>query len=355
MSSDALFLTNGIAGEIQSIAVDASYVEAPRIRSTLYGYIGIGPLVVHPNGRTLYAATRKLPMRLLTFEIESDGLIREAGSVSLSEDLLYLSIDASGRWLFGASYKSGSLCVCEIDTDSLLACQPHQTSFVAKNIHAVISDTSNDSVLVPSLAEDRLYRLPFDEASGRLSFVSSICEAEEGVGPRHLVLTQTGRFLFVLNELDATVDTYVRNPQGDFERDIRSASILPPGLLINSGSARQPGTPAAMGDVELDAIWAADIRLSPDNGYLYATERTTSLITAFRVDTDTGLLNSLRFYRTEQRPRSISISKSGKSLVAAGEKSQYLSIYEITQDGELDLRQLLRTGPGVGWVEFSAC
>jgi 6-phosphogluconolactonase len=353
MSNDALFLANGVIGEIQSISLDASYVEAPSIQSTLEGYNGIGPLVVHPTGRTLYAATRKLPMRLLTFAIGSDRHLREVGSVSLSEDLLYLSIDASGRWLFGASYKSGNVCVCEIDPESLLARQPHQTSFVAANIHAVTPDTSNNAVLVPSLAEDRLYRLAFDDILGRLLPTSSICEAEKGAGPRHLAATQTGRFLFVLNELDATVDTYVRNEQGSFERTDRSASILPPGLLINKGSARQPGSAAAKGDVEVDAMWAADLRLSPDNAYVYATERTTSLITVFRLDADTGTLSRPRHYGTEQQPRSISISKSGTTLVAAGERSHYLSIYQVTQDGALELRQLLRTGFGVGWVEFS--
>jgi 6-phosphogluconolactonase (cycloisomerase 2 family) len=57
------------------------------------------------------------------------------------------------------------------------------------------------------------------------------------------------------------------------------------------------------GDAGDGKPWAADIHLTPDGKFLYASERTTSTLAAFRVDPKTGLLTSIDSYPTEKQPR----------------------------------------------------
>ena len=68
--------------------------------------------------------------------------------------------------------------------------------------------------------------------------------------------------------------------------------------------ARERGKPVivSMGDAAgsggyyiaapADKVWAADVHLTPDGKYLYATERGTSTIQQYKVDAKTGMLTA---------------------------------------------------------------
>ena len=58
--------------------------------------------------------------------------------------------------------------------------------------------------------------------------------------------------------------------------------------------------------------WAADIHLTPNGKFLYASERTTSTLSVFKVDAATGLLTQIDTVPTEQQPRAFEIDPTGK-------------------------------------------
>ena len=78
----------------------------------------------------------------------------------------------------------------------------------------------------------------------------------EGAGPRHLAFHLNGRFVFGSNELDGSVTAYFLEPAGALTLRA-SVSIMPAGF--------QGGAPAA-----------AQLHLTPDGRFLYASERTSS-------------------------------------------------------------------------------
>ncbi|TMG82767.1 MAG: hypothetical protein E6H74_10130, partial [Betaproteobacteria bacterium] len=56
---------------------------------------------------------------------------------------------------------------------------------------------------------------------------------------------------------------------------------------------------------------------------------------------------------TERQPRGFAIDPKGKFLVAAGEKSDTISVYSIDQgSGALKLLNKYPTGKGANWVEI---
>lgn len=116
----------------------------------------------------------------------------------------------------------------------------------------------------------------------------------------------------------------------------------------------QPLKPAAASTTTPPAwIWAADIDVTPDGRFVYATERSTSIITAFAADPETGALTRLSTIGTEKQPRGIRIDPTGRFLIASGEKSDKLSVYAIDgQTGRLAEQGRYPVGKGANWIEI---
>ena len=118
------------------------------------------------------------------------------------------------------------------------------------------------------------------------------------------------------------------------------------------GAVGTPGANQAPRNTDND-IWAADVHLTPNGRFLYASERTTNTIGAFRVEGANGKLIYLGSTPTEKQPRGFAIEPNGRFLVASGEKSETISVYAIDPaSGALRLLQKYPTGKGSNWVEI---
>src|SRR5690606_29076156 len=99
--------------------------------------------------------------------------------------------------------------------------------------------------------------------------------------------------------------------------------------------------------------WAADIHLTPDGNFLYASERTSSEMSGFRVNKKSGRITPTGKWKTETQPRAFQISPDGRHLVVVGQKSDHASIYSINAEtGELEVVQRIATGQNPSWVEI---
>jgi len=88
---------------------------------------------------------------------------------------------------------------------------------------------------------------------------------------------------------------------------------------------------------------------------LYAAERTSSTLGAFRVDAASGKLTYVGSTPTEKQPRGFAIDPSGRFVVVSGEKSDTISSYAIdAETGALKPVGRYPTGKGANWVEIVA-
>jgi 6-phosphogluconolactonase len=102
-------------------------------------------------------------------------------------------------------------------------------------------------------------------------------------------------------------------------------------------------------------IWAADLHLTPNGRFLYASERTSSTIGAFRVDSATGKLTFIGSTPTERQLRGFRIDPTGRFVVVSGERSDMLSTYAIDpENGTLKAVGRYPSGKGANWVEIVA-
>lgn len=306
------------------------------------------PLSVSPDKRFLVAAARSKPFTAHTYRIDrATGALKPVGSGRLAESFPYITFDRTGRWLLGASYGAHLVSVNPVKPDGT-AGEPLQVIPTARNAHAIITDHTNRFVFVPHLGTDQVFQFAFDERSGRLSAnTPPVLQLKAGTGPRHLVASPDNRFVYLLNELTATVTTLALNSKTGLLNETANASALPPESMLRPGMPR----PQQGRDVSND-IWASDIHVTPNGRFLYAAERTSSSIGAFRVDPASGALTYLGSTSTEKQPRGFRIDPTGRFMVVSGEKSDTISSYAIESSGFLLHIGKYPTGRGSNWVEI---
>jgi 6-phosphogluconolactonase len=309
------------------------------------------PMAVSPDRRFLVAAVRSKPFSAWTYAIDrTSGALRLVGSGPLAESLPYIAFDGTGRWLLGASYGANLVSVNPVGADGRVG-EPQQVIPTARNAHAIRPDNGNRFVFVPHLGTDQVFQFLFDERTGRLAAnTPPVLQLKAGLGPRHLVSSPDNRFVYLLNELTATVTTLSLDQNSGLLSEIASVSALPAKSKLTAGAPR----PSPGRNVEND-IWASDLHLTPDGQFLYAAERTSSSIGALRVDAATGKPTYLGSTPTEKQPRGFRIDPRGRFMVVSGEKSDTISCYSIDRSsGALTLVGRYPTGKGSNWVEIVA-
>jgi 6-phosphogluconolactonase len=308
----------------------------------------LGPLAVSPDQRFLVGAARTDPYTAHCFRIERDtGALTAIGKARLAQSLPYITFDRTSRYLLGASYSADLVCVNPVGPDGRVG-DPQQVVPTARNAHAIITDRSNRYVFVPHLGTDQVFMFRFDEKTGRLAAnTPPVLQLARGSGPRHLVQSPDGRFVYVLNELTATVTTLALSADGLLTQ-VHSVSALPADIKLGPGAPRPNDR-----DKEKD-IWASDIHVTPDGRFVYAAERTGSTISLLRAARD-GRLEYVSSTATEKQPRGFRLDPAGRIMIVSGEKSDTISTYTVdAKTGALELVGRYPTGRGGNWVEIVA-
>jgi 6-phosphogluconolactonase len=305
------------------------------------------PMTVSPDKRFLVAAVRSKPFAAHTYSIDrATGALRHVGSGPLAESFPYITFDRRGRYLLSASYGGNLVSVNPVGADGR-AGEPQQVVPTARNAHAIITDRTNRFAFVPHLGTDQVFQFLFDEKTGRLTAnTPPVLQLKAGSGPRHLITSADNRFVYLLNELTATVSTLALDANG-LLKEIDSASALPKDSKLGPGLPR----PQQGRDVSND-IWASDLHLTPNGRFLYAAERTSSTINGFTVNAN-GTVSYSGSTPTEKQPRGFRIDPTGRFMVVSGEKSEMLATYAIDpSSGSLRPIGRFPTGKGSNWVEI---
>src|SRR5262249_57877699 len=80
------------------------------------------PMAVSPDRRFLYAAARSKPYSVFVYAIDPNtGALKNLSVSPLVESFPYISLDKTGRYLFGASYGSNLISVNAVGEDGRVA------------------------------------------------------------------------------------------------------------------------------------------------------------------------------------------------------------------------------------------
>jgi 6-phosphogluconolactonase len=362
MSAAATFVyvSDAEDGTIDAYAMDAKTGALSSIGKAEAGKL-VMPMAIAPNKKFLYAVVRSQPTRVLTYAIDGKtGALTQKATAPLPDSMPYVSTDRGGRFLFTASYGGDKVAVSPIGADGLVTTEAIQVLPTGRNAHSILVDRTNRFAYSANLGANQVLQFAFDAKTGKLTPLDPpAVKPEPGHGPRHLAFSRDNKFLYVLNELSGHVTQYAIDGTKGTLKLIDSVPSVPPELGMKWGQPQAPvgaapATPAAAPKPdEKPAVFAADLRFTPNGKFLYTTERNTDKIALFTVAPGTGKLTYVANFATERQPRGINIDPSGQYLVASGEKSDRLSVYQINQaSGKLGEPTRYPVGKGANWIEI---
>lgn len=224
-------------------------------------------------------------------------------------------ISCTKNHVFTANYGGGSLSVFARNADGSLSdlkqkiqhvgssvnlerqAEPHVHQIVINNNFVFTNDLGTDQVTV--------YQYHPKAVSNVLTSWDTL-NVKPGSGPRHLAFSRDGKKAYLVQELDGTVSVLsVKN--GTLE------------LLQEISLMSEPNQKA----------WAADIHLSPDGKFLYATNRApANNITCFYVLPNGRLENLFQVSTRGDGPRNFAITPDGKYVLVAHQFSNNIVIFE---------------------------
>ena len=339
-AATVMYVGNAGSNEIVTLTLDPKTGDLKEIdRFAVPGITKAGgsiPMAVSPNKKFLYAGFRGEPLVAAAFSIDpKSGKLRHLGNGTLAHSMAYITTDHSGKWLLGASYPGHMVTVNPIGADGIVQAAKQSIQNLP-NSHAILVDKSNKHVLSPSLGADAFNQFVFDAKSGDLkpNDPPSVKSAAKS-GPRHFRFSKNEKFVYLLHELNATLAVFDYDAKkGLLTKELQVISALP-----KEGPAEK--------------VWAADVHLTPDGKYLYATERGTSTIQQYKVDAKTGMLTANGSVPTEKQPRAFEIDPTGKYLYAVGELSDGMTSYAIdAKTGGLTKLKQYPMGKNPNWIEI---
>ncbi len=236
-------------------------------------------------------------------------------------DPCHLIVDKTGKYVLVANFMSGGVCVLPILKDGSLGDATdvikHQGSSVdtvrqnGPHAHGITLDETGRYVFVPDLGLDKLMIYRFDPERGKLEpnnppWVSVL----PGAGPRQLVMHPTGRYAYLINELNSTVTAFRYDRKKGSMKEIQTLSTLP-------------------GEFK-GVTNCAELQISPLGKFLYGSNRGHDSIVTYTIDPMDGTLRCIGHKSTEGKtPRHFIIDRDGEFLLVANQDTDNLVMFRL--------------------------
>jgi 6-phosphogluconolactonase len=296
-------------------------------------------LAVTPVGQTrrsLYAvnAINDPAATATTFIIDTKtGALKQTGQVSSGgAGPAYISVDASGHSAYVANYFGSSVASYRIQPDGTLSQPVDRIDFKDRqkfgapgpasarqdipHPHSATLSPDNRFLLVCDLGTDHINVFFVHPESGELSDPHSFSNDHPGSGPRHIAFHPNGRWVYSINEIDSTLDHFLWTAT--------RFSDTPQGLLVNTNTPVK--TIAA--DFPADKNTAAELAVSSDGLFLYASNRGEDSLAVFSIAPKRGKLDFVqRISCGGKTPRHFTIDPTNQWLLCGNQDSATITIF----------------------------
>jgi 6-phosphogluconolactonase len=328
-----VYVSEGGHNRIGIFSLDESKEELTRIGDIeLEG--SPGPLAMSADRKHLYASVRTAS-KLATLKVDPEtGLLTFDSSVPSAGSAAYIYPDRTGRWILAAYYSEGLVSVSRINEEGIIADEPLWVLDIGPKAHCIQVDPSNRFAFCPHPMDlNCVDQFLFNEESGELTLnTPPTMSGAPGAGPRHLQFHPNGKWVYVVNEQGKSVSFCHYDAEKGLLSLQQTLSTHPAGWDSNKGSC-------------------ADIEITKDGKFLYASNRGHESIAGFSIDPESGTITSLGQTPTEKIPRSFNLMPGEKYMVVAGQGEGRLALYRRdVETGALTPLQTLDCGKSPAWV-----
>lgn len=291
---------------------------------------------VHPEKHTLYSASRS--------SFDGDGDQHTIGAYRIDENTgkltlineqsvlgrgpAHVSVDPMGKLVYVSNYSTGNFSVFPVREDGGLEEASdfiqHEGSSIdtsrQQGPHAHAADPSPDGkfLYVSDLGLDQIKIYKVDHLSGKVTPAATPWfESTPGSGPRHFTFHPDGEFAYSAEELSSTIAALRVDKKSGALEQIQHVSMLPEGFEGTSS--------------------AADIHISPDGKFLYASNRGHDSLVIYAIDERTGELELVGHQSTMgAHPRNFMIDHTGNYIFVANRDNDHIVLFERNKTtGEL--------------------
>ncbi|GAO43628.1 lactonase family protein [Flavihumibacter petaseus] len=299
-------------------------------------------LTLSKDGKNLYAVNEnggKEPGSISAFSVNpSDGKLTFLNKLPSGGDYpCYITASDNRKWVIAANYGGGSLVAYPLLIDGSLADKQQLIQHTGKgtnpdrqegpHVHSTTITPDGRYVLVCDLGLDKIFTYKFNSEADQTALSAAnppFAATAPGDGPRHIAFHPNGRWFFEMGEMSGKVSSW-QYKKGKM-------------TMLQSVDAH---TPQYSGD-----RGSADIHVSPDGKFVYASNRYASNnIAIISIDPKTGMMTNAGFQDLKvKKPRNFVIDPSGKYLLVAGQESGGIEVFErnaetgqLTSKGIIDV------------------
>jgi 6-phosphogluconolactonase len=315
------------SGNSKGIAVYRFYTETGRLAylSQIDNVSNPSYLAVSSNNKFVYAVNENDNGEVSSFSFEpKTGQLTFINKVStLGGSPCYISVDKAQKNLFVANYSGGNIAVLPINEDGSIA----PASMTLKDDgHGVNKERQEKAhVHTAVLSPDEKYLLYTDLGTDKINITKykggknnqivpanpAFVSVKPGYGPRHLAFSNDKKYLYLVTEMGSSVIVF------DY----------------NNGKPKQKQDISLLADGFKGATGAADIHISPNGKFLYATNRgDANDISVFSINPENGELTFVDRKATGGKgPRNFIIDPTGKYLLVAHQNSDNIYVFQLDE------------------------
>ncbi|CAZ97731.1 lactonase family protein [Zobellia galactanivorans] len=286
-----------------------------------------GYLYLSKDDKRVYSSNGTKPGSVSAFVWNEDGsqLEKISNLPSEGDGACYIELSPGEDLLAAANYGSGSIVMYAVDENGEITGKPvarqHKGNGPHPNqksahAHCVKFSKSGDFLYAVDLGTDQILAYPVSN-DGSLEKAHVALQLEPGDGPRHLIFHPTENRAFIINELFSSVISVEMDTKTGTFTAIDKKSTLPLGYdgpnacadihLSDDGkflyasnrghnsiaifSVSDDGHMTSLGTEPVQGDWPRNFTLSPDNNFLLVANRKTDDIAVFKRDKASGLLS----------------------------------------------------------------
>ncbi|WP_373231988.1 lactonase family protein [Cohnella sp.] len=257
---------------------------------------------------------------LVTFELPGDSseTLREASShQTLGGAPCYVMLDGAEKYIAVSNYMGPSVTLYPVSENGIpgpasvrfrhTGSGPNTDRQEMAHPHSAVFSLDGQFLFVPDLGLDKIMVYTLDSEQQWVGH--DAVSLPPGAGPRHFKFHPSGRTAYVVNELDCTVTRFTYEQPGVLEKQ-ESLTTLP--------------------DTFTGENTCAELVISPDGRYLYASNRGHDSLAVMKLNEASGELEGAGFVSTRGKsPRNFSITPDGGWLVAANQQSDSVVLFSI--------------------------
>ena len=235
----------------------------------------------------------------------------------------HITLDRTASVALVANYVDGSVATFRIERDGRLGEMTgvhHQTGRsidvrrqTGPHAHGAFVSPSNQFVVVPDLGADQLYLYTLDVTSAKLqSSHPASLPVEVGMGPRHFAFHPSGRFGYLIGELNSTII--------GFEFGANRLVLDEFGIESTTG-------PEFSGENE-----AAEIVVDSEGRFLYCSNRGADDLAVFAIRPDGQLSTRQRVGWGGRTPRHFALDPTERFILVANQDSDEVAVFSRERD-----------------------